>query len=108
MEVEQGTLEILLSVDVRVKAVKCSLRSNDNVVWNTFGFKGVQRRAVLIVEDIFRLILCGHGCSISQFAEIILESLRPFIVTVIGEDVVEIEVTVRTVKTDLASIQDST
>ncbi len=105
MEVVEGTLKLCGGVDVSVECVKRSLRSNYYIVRYAFLFKQAHRGAVLIVEHVLLVVLSNHRLGVCKFAEVVLESLRPFIVAVVGECVVEIEISLCSVECDVLGVE---
>ena len=106
MEVVQRTLEVRLRVNVGIEAVEGSLRSNNYIVREAFLFEKVHRGAVLIVKHILCAVLLNHCIGVGQLTQVVLERLRPLIIAVVGKNIVEIEVSVRAIESDLLLVED--
>ena len=106
MEVVQGTLEVRLRVNIGIEAVEGSLWSNNYIVREAFLFEKVHRGAVLIVKYILCVVFFNHCVRVGQLTQVVLECLRPLIITVVGKNIVEIEVSVRTVECDVLLVED--
>ena len=106
MEVVQGTLEVRLRVNIGIEAVEGSLWSNNYIVREAFLFEKVHRGAVLIVKHILSAVLLNHCIGVGQLTQVVLERLRPLIIAVVGKNIVEIEVSVCAIESDLLLVED--
>ena len=108
IEVVKGATEVHAGVCVTIESIKHTLVCNNDIVRYAFRLHLVKARCTKFIQHVLAGKLCHHRSYVSQFRKVVVERLRPFIVALICHDIVQVEISIRTIEHNRLGLRNGT